>query len=314
MSTTIGDNYTILPISIPSTPSFPTSTTTHLYLRPHAPKIPTENDSRSLFATNLPIDSTEPHIRSIITSLIGAGRVEEVRFEGSKDEAPISEANSTLTAPSSKKRKRETTAQQPLDTSLPSTRDRSLRQIGRTAIILLVDEKSVETLLKAVRKLSTTKSKSSKDSKLPIWGSSTEGKVPSLGSARYASHQVLRFPSKTSIQQSVEAFMSNFNSAEEEEKRKRQRMRNVPDEDGFVTVVRGGRAGPARSAEAEEKRREMQEKEERKRKELEAAGFYRWQGRERRKKEMGELVRRFEEDRKRVEGMREKRGRFKPER
>jgi ribosomal RNA-processing protein 7 len=310
MLTTIADNYTILPISIPSTPSFPTSTTTHLYLRPHAPKIPTENDSRSLFATNLPIDSTEPHIRSIITSLIGAGRVEEVRFEGSKDEAPTSEANSSLTTTSSKKRKRETTTHQPLTTSLPSTWDRSLRQKGRTAIILLVDEKSVESLLKAVRKLS----KSSKESNLPIWGSNTESKTPSLGSARYASHHLLRFPSKAAIQQHVEAFMSSFNSAEEEEKRKRQRMRNVPDEDGFVTVVRGGRAGPARSAEAEEKRKEMQEKEERKRRELEAAGFYRWQGRERRKKEVGELVKRFEEDRKRVEGMREKRGRFRPER
>jgi len=36
--------------------------------------------------------------------------------------------------------------------------------------------------------------------------------------------------------------------------------------------------------------------------------------RERRKEEQGELVKRFEEDKKRVEVMREKRGRFRPER
>ncbi|APA07517.1 hypothetical protein SS1G_00995 [Sclerotinia sclerotiorum 1980 UF-70] len=304
--TIIGDNYTILPVAIPSTPAYPITSTHHIYLRQHTPKIPTENDSRSLFATNLPIDSTDVHIRSIFAALIGVGRVEGVRFDGEKEE--ITEQQQIETVSQSKKRKRGNNVQ--IDTSLPQGWDRQLRFKGRTAVVLLVDEKSVESVLKAARKTC----KSGKESKYPVWGSGTEGKVPALGSARYAKRQELRFPDKLAVQRSVDAFMTNFNSKEEERERERKRLRNVPDDDGFVTVVRGGRTGPARSEAAEEKRREMAEKEEKRRKELEDAGFYRWQGREKRKKEVGELVKRFEEDRKRVEGMREKRGRFRPER
>ncbi|CAD6440417.1 4014d520-18ac-469b-869d-896de4ee287f [Sclerotinia trifoliorum] len=304
--TIIGDNYTVLPVAIPSTPAYPVTSTHHIYLRQHAPKIPTENDSRSLFATNLPIDSTDVHIRSIFAALIGVGRVEGVRFDGEKEE--ITEQQQIEAVSQSKKRKRGSNIQ--IDTSLPQGWDRQLRLKGRTAVVLLVDEKSVELVLKAARKTC----KSGKESKYPVWGAGTEGKVPALGSARYAKRQELRFPDKLAVQRSVDAFMTNFNSKEEERERERKRLRNVPDEDGFVTVVRGGRTGPARSEAAEEKRREMAEKEEKRRKELEDAGFYRWQGREKRKKEVGELVKRFEEDRKRVEGMREKRGRFRPER
>ncbi|KAI9643929.1 hypothetical protein NHQ30_007280 [Ciborinia camelliae] len=304
--TTIGDNYTVLPIAIPSTSAYPVTTTHHIYLRQHSPKISTENDSRSLFATNLPIDSTDVHIRSIFAALIGVGRVEDVRFDGEKEDVTAQKQIETISQ--SKKRKRGSGVE--IDTSLPQVWDRQLRIKGRTAVVLLVDEKSVESVLKAARKTS----KSGKESKYPVWGAGTEGKVPALGSARYAKRQELRFPDKLAVQRSVDGFMTNFNSKEEERERERKRLRNVPDEDGFVTVVRGGRTGPARSEAAEEKRREMAEKEERRRKELEDAGFYRWQGREKRKKEVGELVKRFEEDRKRVEGMREKRGRFRPER
>jgi len=112
----------------------------------------------------------------------------------------------------------------------------------------------------------------------------------------------------------VDAFMTEFNRKEDEKAKREKRMRNLPDEDGFVTVTRGGRTGPARSEEAEQKKREMEERESKKREELQSAGFYRFQVREQRKAEQGELVRKFEEDRKRVGAMKEKRGRFRPER
>jgi ribosomal RNA-processing protein 7 len=79
----IGD-YTVLPLSLPPTSSFPTSATHTIYLRPHAPKIPTESDARSLFLVNVPVDSTPTHFKSVFSSLIGAGRVEDVRFEHEK--------------------------------------------------------------------------------------------------------------------------------------------------------------------------------------------------------------------------------------
>ena len=84
-----------------------------------------------------------------------------------------------------------------------------------------------------------------------------------------------------------------------------------PDEDGFVTVTRGGRTAPARRDEAEEAKKRMLDKQEKKKTEL--SNFYRFQLRERQKAEQAELVKRFEEDRKKVDAMKEKRGKFRPE-
>jgi len=298
----IGD-YVILPITLPPTAAYPKPATHTLYLRPHAPKIPTETDSRSLFVVNVPVDSTPMHFKAVFADLIQTGRFESIIFENDKHKPPPSQALET-TYKKGKKRKRNA---EEADTELPQTWDRELRRSGSTAVITLVDEKSVESTLKAIRKLH----KSSKDNKWPIWGSGIESKIPSLGSARYLAHQKMRYPDPIALQANVDAFMTRFNEKEEERARAEKRKRNVPDEDGFVTVTRGGRVGPARKEGAEAKRREMEEKERKKREEM--GDFYRFQMRERRKQEQGELVKGFEEDRRRVESMKEKRGRFRPE-
>jgi len=197
-------------------------------------------------------------------------------------------------------------------------------------VVVLVDERSVEGSLKAARRLG----KKSKEGERYVWGEgvavSSSGKarggekgerereaVPSLGSARYAAHQRLRFPSKLTLQQNVDAFMTTFNALEGERALEAKRTRNVPDEDGFVTVVRGGsRSGPARMEDAERKRVELEKKEEEKRGQLRKGDFYRFQGRERRKGELGELVKAFEGDRRRVEELKARkggRGGFRPE-
>ncbi|KAH7399906.1 ribosomal RNA-processing protein 7-domain-containing protein [Cadophora sp. MPI-SDFR-AT-0126] len=324
--------YTILPLTIPSTSANPKPTTHTIYLRPHAPKIPTENDSRSLFLVNVPIDSTSAHLRALFTSLIGAGRFESVSFEHEKKSTtpPITTLAIAGTGPN-KKRKRgdDAPSSEGLDLPLPQIWDRELRKSGSTAVVLLVDERSVEGAMKAAKKLG----KKSKEGERYIWGDGVtisssgnerardrgqkeKGGVPALGSARYAAHQKLRFPSKVELQKNVDAFMTAFNALEEAKALEAKRARNVPDEDGFVTVVRGaGRAGPARVEDAERKREELERKEEEKREGLRKGDFYRFQGRERRKVEMGELVRRFEGDRRRVEELKGRRGKggFRPE-
>ena len=89
--------------------------------------------------------------------------------------------------------------------------------------------------------------------------------------------------------------------------------RAVPDEDGFITVTRGGgRTAPAaRIEQAELKRDEL---EERKKKNAIKDDFYRFQNREKRKEKENELRKGFERDRKRVMEMRERRGKPVPER
>lgn len=127
----------------------------------------------------------------------------------------------------------------------------------------------------------------------------------------YLAHRTLRYPDPSALQATVDDYMTAFAAAESARRRALAHERSVPDADGFVTVTRGGRAGPARVVEAQAalERKTAQEDKER-------AGrqdFYRWQHRERNKARAGELVKAFEEDRRRVVAMREGRAdRFKP--
>ena len=305
--------YVILPVSIPPTPAYPKNTTHTLYLRPHAPKIPTPSDERSLFIVNVPIDSTAAHFRAVFAALVGAGKVEDVTFDHER-KAAVPSKEVAVVGKASKKRKRgPEAAADGAATELPQIWDRELRRSGSTAVVVFVDAKLVELVLKAVRKLHKS-SKKEKESPWLVWGEGLEEKLPKLGSARYLAHHRLQYPDAAVLRMNVDAFMTEFNRKEEEKAKREKRMRNLPDEDGFVTVTRGGRTDPARTEEAEQKKREMEERERKKREELQSAGFYRFQVREQRKAEQGELVKKFEEDRKRVGAMKEKRGRFRPER
>ncbi|KAF3057950.1 Ribosomal RNA-processing protein 7 [Daldinia childiae] len=98
---------------------------------------------------------------------------------------------------------------------------------------------------------------------------------------------------------------------EKEARQLAKRLRNEPDEDGFVTVTRGGRVAPARRDEAEEAKQKMIEREQKKKDEM--TNFYRFQMREKRKAEQTDMLQRFEEDKRKVQAMKEKRGRFRPE-
>jgi ribosomal RNA-processing protein 7 len=310
MSSSQINSYTILPLTIPPTPAYPKRVTHTLYLQRHTPKIPTETDARSLFLVNVPIDSTSAHLRAVFTSLIGVGRFESVSFEHERKSATTGNELKVVnkkSASGSKKRKRGSEAVEEVQEELPQIWDRELRRSGSTAVVVLVDSKSVESAIKAIKKIH----KSSKK-EWPVWGEAVEDKIPKLGSARYLTHQRLQFPDTKVLQVNVDAFMTSFNNREEEKARAEKRARNVPDEDGFVTVTRGGRTGPARKEDAELKRVEMEEREKRKRDSM--GDFYRFQMRERRKSEMGELVKRFEEDKRKVETMRGRRGAFRPER
>ena len=123
-------------------------------------------------------------------------------------------------------------------------------------------------------------------------------------------HNVLRYPPKTALQSSINAYLTQFNRAELARNRLRSKQRSIPDEDGFITVVRGGRTGPARLEEAEKKKAEL---EERRKKNGVKDDFYRFQTREKRKEAEAELRRKFEADRRRVAEMRERKGKAKPE-
>lgn len=307
---TIGD-FSVLPLSIPPIPSYPHATTHHLYVKRHEPKNATADDDRSLFVTNVPVDSTEPHFRAVIASLVGAGRFESIRFEADKKSSPASlepAQAARLSALASRKRKRDSATDSEDEEEeiarLPTTWTRTLHRSGSNVVLVLADDKSVELVLKAIAKRHKSK-------QYPVWGEGVQEKVPSLGSTWLRAHNKLSYPPKDLLQESIDAFFNVYNRKEKTAAELAKRLRNEPDEDGFVTVTRGGRAAPAKRDEAEEARKRMLEREEKKKDEM--GNFYRFQLRERKKAEQAELIKRFDEDRRRVQAMKQKRGKFRPQ-
>jgi len=79
----------------------------------------------------------------------------------------------------------------------------------------------------------------------------------------------------------------------------------MPDEDGFVTVTRGSKGGTRM-----DQAKELAEKQKEKNKGL--ADFYRFQMREKRKEQQTEMLKKFADDKRKVEEMRQRRGKLKP--
>ncbi|KAI1812543.1 ribosomal RNA-processing protein 7-domain-containing protein [Poronia punctata] len=308
--TNSSEEFSTLPITIPPLPSYPIQATHYIYMRRNAPKIATPDDARSLYLANVPTDSTEAHFRALFSSLVGAGRFESVTLEQERRTTKVSHepAQAERLAKHHKKRKREEeevqNKKEEIAAELPETWTRELQRSGSSAIALLADEKSVGLVLKAVKKLQKTK-------KYPVWGEGVDSSVPQLGSQWLKAHNKLSYPGNDAVQAMVDAYFTVFNRKEEEAHQLAKRLRNEPDEDGFVMVTRGGRSAPARRDEAEEAKQKMLEKQQKKKDETQ--DFYRFQLRERRKAEHMELLKKFDEDKKKVQAMREKRGHFRPE-
>ena len=322
------DGYLVLPILMPALPSFPYSTLHEIRLRPHTPKVPTEIDTRTLFLKNIPIDSTESHLRAIFGHLVGPGRFEAAFFEdGSRAPITVDPARVAHIDSLARKRKRsrsdvdgESDDEQDAETekrraqaeaaNLPAIWDRLLHRSGSSAVVLLADEKSVSIVLKAVTKLQ-------KAQKYPTWGHglAVDDAEHCLGSSWISRHLIAcqtQTEHAAPISAAVRTLFEVVNQREKQAALMAKRLRNEPDEDGFVTVTRGSsaRATAISKSEADDAKRRMAERAA-KRKE-ETTDFYRFQRRQRLKMEHDNLKSRFEEDRQRVRMMREKRG-IKPQ-
>lgn len=305
-----GDQFAILSVQIPPEPSFPETAVHQIRIRRNAPKIPTADDSRSLFLKNIPTDSTEPHFRAVFTQLVGAGRFESITFDDeNKTAQSVDPLRATKINDMARKRKRdeieaEERKNQDVAARLPEIWTRQLHRSSGTAIVLLADEKSVQLVLKAIAKTNKTK-------KYPVWGEGLADDVPELGTPWISSHLQMSRIDKMETQRAVHAFFTAFNQKEKDAAELAKRLRNEPDEDGFVTVTRGSRTAPASRNEAEVARDRMLERQDKKK--SETKDFYRFQLRQRRKEQQYGLLKRFEADRKRVMAMKEQRGKFKPE-
>ncbi|MCJ1442938.1 MAG: Ribosomal RNA-processing protein 7 [Stictis urceolatum] len=298
------EDFYVLPLALPSLPAFPVPATHYLYFRPDAPKISHVKTPRSLFLTNIPFDATEVHLKHLFSVQLDlpAGRIEEVIFEDAAQKL-VSKGPQIPTPPPpkrSKKRKREAQDDElpELKGEWPEVWDRQLHQAGSTALVVFVDKTSMETAAKAAKK-------AKKIDKEIVWGKGIENKVPPLGSKRYLEHHKRTYPPEDEILKSINDYMTTYAAREAARAKALARQRSEPDADGFVTVTRGGRTGVARQEVAAEKLEKQKEKQKG------FDDFYRFQSRERRKERAIELVKKFEEDKAKVQKMKEQRGKFR---
>ncbi|KAK2821758.1 hypothetical protein FQN49_007702 [Arthroderma sp. PD_2] len=300
--------YSVLPVQLPATSSFLEPATHYFYIQPHTPRIPDADSPRSLFVVNIPTTSTETHFRHLFGTQLASGRVERVDFHyGATSSTKPTQPPQASEGTRGKKRKRETAedCEKALETiHLPPAWDRELRPSGSHAVVTFVDRPSMEASLKAVKK-------ASKPSPTTItWGEGIEHKLPQLGMSRYTNHLTThRYPSRSDLLRSVNEYMTVFTRLEEAQAAEAAKQTQIPDEDGFITVTRG----PKRSRD-DGKEEELKALAERQREKNKGLGdFYRFQMREKRKERQGELLRKFEEDKRRVEEMKKRRGRVMPE-
>ncbi|KKA29232.1 hypothetical protein TD95_002048 [Thielaviopsis punctulata] len=296
-------------VSMPPTDSFPVSATHEMRVRRNTPKIPSPTDSRSLYVKNIPADSSEAHFRALFAQLMGPGCFESIVFRAAASPAlELDPAQAVRLAGPLRKRKRDDDAERAAEehaAQLPALWTRPVHESGAAAIVVLADAPAVRLALKKIAKTSSSAKAR------PEWGVGVPATTEPLGAMWIMEHLQLCRPDRAETQAAVHAFFNVFNRKEKEAAALAKRLRSEPDEDGFVTVTRGSRAAPASRTEAEAARERMVAKEAKKKEDM--VGFYRFQVRERRKAEQQALIKRFESDRKRVEALKEKRGKFKPE-
>lgn len=288
-----------LTIQIPATALSLPHTLHDIFVKPHEPQSPEPDSYRSLFLGNVPTTTTDLHIRQLFHESLSAGRVERVEFLDFNLDRPLQDdPRSAKPSVAGKKRKRSTSHEMNarLDSMrLPEVWQRRLHASGAHAVAIFVDRPSMETSLKAIQ-IATKLHK-----EIP-WGEALEDQVSPLGLRRYVDHLDRQYPSTTALLRDVNSFIDIYTQLEEARSRESAKKRQVADEDGFVMVTKGSRGGVLRREEAQELRERQQEKS----KGLE--NFYRFQMRERRKEQQNELLRKFEEDRRKVEDMKVMRG------
>lgn len=202
----------------------------------------------------------------------------------------------------SKKRKRVTADElqdQLDDIELPSTYDRQLQKSGAHAVVVFVDKPSMESSLKAA-------TKAAKKGVKITWGEGIEDRVPSLGLSRYITHDLRRYPDRKELLRTVNDYMTVFTHVADARKREQSRKAQEVDEDGFVTVTSGPRLN---SVAREDDYKELMERQKKKEQGLE--DFYRFQSREKRKERQNDLLRRFDDDRKKLDELKRRKGKIR---
>jgi hypothetical protein len=178
--------YIVLPVTIPPSKALPKSlrkqTLHYLYLHQHEPKIPSPDDSRSLFVVNVPVTSTVPHFKALFERICAGAKLEDVEFTSTVPVLRQSEKPEVVgelkQLEAVRKRKYEETEELELP-ELPGVWDRELCKSGSNAVLRFVDIATCKAVLKALNRLSKQREASI------IWGEGVDpNEVRPLGLKR----------------------------------------------------------------------------------------------------------------------------------
>ncbi|KAI0092099.1 ribosomal RNA-processing protein 7-domain-containing protein [Irpex rosettiformis] len=279
-------------------------------------------DGRTLFMVNVPPDATEREIAHFFKS---SGTVERVVFAGddmeetlreelvgeeldeSEDEEHEMEGVEEIEAdvhPRKKRKMDKVFKTAPLVTPLPTHPTRVLRKTGRSAHVVFLDDSSLTRALASA-------------SRPRIWA--PEESTPSGIDhylALYRSHR----PPLDVVKAHANSWMEHFDweQAKKKQQSKYKKGEAIVDDDGFTLVARGGAYGQSVGGgvgvASKRFQREGPEggKRHRKKKESkEKDAFYSFQIHEKKRKELLDLKQKWEEDKAKVEKLKESR-KFRP--
>ncbi|KAF7220694.1 ribosomal RNA-processing protein 7 homolog A [Nothobranchius furzeri] len=141
---------------------------------------------------------------------------------------------------------------------------------------------------------------------------STDQRPVKTGVQKWIQQYSQSFIPPDKLQQSVDAFMQDYDKRkeEEEERQRNEAEKQKDDEEGWVKVTRGHKGTKARPHSEAANHRALQ-REMRKKRRKELMNFYTWQHRNTQKEHIAELRKKFEEDKQRIALMRAQR-KFRP--
>ncbi|KAF9000228.1 ribosomal RNA-processing protein 7-domain-containing protein [Cyathus striatus] len=275
----------------------------YLYARSHTgSKKGSDNalpSGRTLFLVNVPPDATE---REFIRFFKHCGTIENDE-EDEDEEMDKDQDDADGEQPTKRRRiSKEEKAGIPKVVPLPSKNIRTLRKTGRSAHVIFLDASSLDRAL-------------AQPHKARPWPTSPE---EPRGLLHYISlYQSLRPPLdivREHADTSIEVY--EYNQAKDKQKSKYRKGEAIVDEDGFTLVTRGGAYGQTLGGGVAVASKKFQETgltrtRNNKKTKKEKEGFYAFQKAERQRKELLDLKKRWEEDKAKVEKLKESR-RFRP--
>ncbi|KAJ2753691.1 hypothetical protein GGI19_002953 [Coemansia pectinata] len=284
--------YKVLPVQIAG------GTGTHyLYFKQHTSKRedPLLPSSRTIYISNIPADATERDLRRLFQ---GVARVARVVFHSAVGQDAVKVAAAAAQATSDISKISKVVKGKPKATAEVTKVQQvaPLLSSGGSAHVVLLEDVELGAVLgmkAGVRE----------------WAIDS-----SHGLARHVLDYGAARPAVDAVRADVDAFMARFEEAQYERDRMLEQQQNVADADGFIPVVRRARGGKNTDGTASVTAMSTDEAREAgaaRKEPTTYANLYRFQARERKRDQLVDLRRKFEEDKEKIARMRQAR-QFRP--